>query len=249
MHVRDAKLGITVNRSAFLAAPLTSDGRPDGARAAEIDPSGLATVPAPGGTFQPIPDALSKKAGREAAVKALREHVYRTFQVQVDLHPGLGLARGDRETRETFVSRCQAEAGRRLGAEEQTIVAEHAPEIAKLNDRLVTLQSKLASGEAELANLPGAMGAAIIGLAFGKRSAQRTDTERNKVLARVEKIRSDVVMTEAELRAAIASRDARVIAARQKPARVASEVETRTLAPKKADVDVSGITLAWGVEP
>ncbi len=247
-HARDAKLGAAVTRTVLVAAPLGADGRPDTARAAHIDASSLATMPASGAAFRPIPDALFKKAGQEAASKAIREHVYRTLEVTVDVHEGLGLVRGDGETRESFADRCQKEAFKQAGSAEQAVMQKAAPKIAKLSDRLHTIQAKLAGAEAEMNSLPGTMTTALIGLAVGRGTVRQAESQRGKVMARIEKLRGEWNEADTGLRAAVAERDTEIMGLRQGVQRAASAITAVSLKPKKNDVEITALAIAWGVE-
>ncbi len=247
-HVRDAKLGAAVTRTVLVAAPLGEGGRPDTARAANIDASSLATIPADGAAFRPIPEALFKKAGQEAASKAIREHVYRTLEVTVDVHEGLGLVRADGETREAFAERCQKEALRQAGSAEQAVMQKAAPKIAKLSDRLHTIQAKLAGAEAEMNSLPGTMTTALIGLAVGRGSVRQAESQRGKVMTRIEKLRGEWNEADTALRATVAERDTEIMGLRQGVQRAASAITSVSLKPKKNDVEITALAIAWGVE-
>ncbi len=247
-HVRDTKLGAAVTRTVLVAAPLGTDGRPDTARAANIDVSSLTTLPAPGAAFRPIPEALFKKAGQDAASKAIREHVYRTLDVTVDVHAGLELVRNDGEPREAFVDRCQKEAYRQAAAAEQAVMQKAAPKIAKLSDKLHTIQAKLAGAEAEMNSLPGTMTTALLGLAVGRGTVRQTESQRGKVMTRIEKLRGEWNQAETDLRAAVAERDAAIGGLRQSVSRAAAEITSATLKPKKTDVEITALAIAWGVE-
>lgn len=247
-HARDAKLGAAITRTVFLAAPLGPDGRPDTARAASIDPSALSAAPSPRAKFRPLPEALFKKAGQDALTRSLREHVYRTLDVTVDAHAGLGLVRADGEARDAFAHRCHAEAMKQAAAAEQAVMQRSAPKIAKQNDRLLATQAKLRGAEAELQSLPGTVTTALIGLAVGRGTVRSAESERNKVIARMEKLRAEWNEAETTLRALVAERDAEIAGLRHAATRAASEITSHTLKPKKNDVEITGLAIAWGVE-
>lgn len=247
-HVRDAKLGAAVTRTLLLAAPLGLDGRPDTTRAAHIDTSALATTPASGATFRPLPESLFKKTGQEAATKALREHLYRTLEITVEVHEGLGLTRADNESREAFAERCRQEAQRQAASSEQAAMQKAAPKIAKLSDKMHSIQAKLAGAEAEMNSLPGSMTTALIGLAVGRGTVRSTETQRNKIFARIEKLRGEMSQADTELRAAVAERDAEIHGLRSAAFRSSGEIVARALKPKKNDVEITALAIAWGVE-
>ena len=247
-HARDAKLGAAITRTLLIAAPLGPDGKPDTARAASLDPSALAGAPVAGARFRSLPEALFKKAGQDAVSKSLREHVYRTLEITVDVHAGLGLVRADGETREAFAHRCHAEAHRQATAAEQAVMQKSAPQIAKQNDRMLAIQAKLRGAEAELGSLPGSVATALIGFAVGRSTVRGAESQRTKVIARMEKLRGEWNDAETSLRALVAQRDAEIAGLRHATTRTASEITSRTLKPKKNDVEITGLAIAWGVE-
>jgi hypothetical protein len=247
-HARDAKLGAAITRSLLIAAPLGPDGRPDMARAASIDPSALAASPTDGAAFRPIPDALFKKAGQDAAARAVREHVYRTLEVPIEAHEGLGLTRADGEPREAFAERCRVEAMKRAAAAEHAVLQKSAPKVAKLHDKMQSVEAKLAGAGAELNSLPGTMTTAIIGLAVGRGTVRQAESQRGKILTRIEKLRAEKHETETGLRALIAERDAEIAGLRHAATRTASEITSRAWRPKKNDVEITQLAIAWGVE-
>ncbi|MEZ4300255.1 MAG: DUF87 domain-containing protein [Polyangiaceae bacterium] len=247
-HVRDAKLGVSVTRTSLLAAPLGIDGRPDLARAAAIDAAALATSPTKGAAFRPLPEVLFKKAGQDTVLRTLREHVYRTTEIAVDVHETLGLTRAENEPREAFAERCRAEAMKESARTEHAVMAKAAPKIAKLHDRIRATQAKLVGAEAELNALPGAMTTALIGFAVGRGSVRQAESQRGRIMTRIEKLRTEVSQADTDLRSVIAERDTEIATLRQTAARTAGSITTRTFQPKKNDVEITALAIAWGVE-
>lgn len=247
VHMRDAKLGAAVTRTVLVAAPLGPDGRPDVTRAASLDPAALASAPAAGAAFQQVPDALFRKTGQDAAARAMREHVYRTMEVTLDAHEGLGLTRSDGETREAFAERCRAEAMKQAASAEHTVMQRSTPKVAKLHDRMQSIQAKLAGADAELNSLPGAVTTALLGFAVGRGSVRQAESQRSKVLARIEKLRGEMHETESALRALVAERDAEIAGLRHGATRAAAAITSRSLKPKKNDIEVTALAIAWGV--
>jgi hypothetical protein len=77
----------------------------------------------------------------------------------------------------------------------------------------------------------------------------RPSRQRGEVITRLEKLRSEEQQVEAARGALLAQRDAAILQLRQGVLEVAGRLSTRTLRPKKTDVELSGLTLAWGAEP
>jgi hypothetical protein len=246
-HVRDDKLGIALNRSRTVVAPLAATGGPDMTRVADVDRTRLGAAPAAGARYQPVPAALFRQKARQAAERALRDHVYRTLEVTVDCHRDLALVRGEGEAPQAFVERCHAEALRRVSTLAQELQAKHAPKLAKLSARLSAAQGAVAQAEGDVAAAPGAVGAALVGVVAGARAGQRLHTQQARAAARLDKAKSGLEAAAAALRAAVSERDAALATLGQMPAQVHLGIETRRLAPKKRDIEVTEVGIAWAV--
>ncbi|WP_438031022.1 helicase HerA-like domain-containing protein [Sorangium sp. So ce233] len=244
-HLRDAKLGVTLNQSQLLAAPLLPDGRPDLARVTRLDPSLLAASPAPGARFAELPAPLAKRAAAQAAARALREHAYRTAEATVAVHKELGLAQAEGEPLEAFAARCRAAAARLAAAEQQQVIGRFAPRIARLGERIAAAKARYDQAEAEVAALPGAVGAALLGLVAGRDTARRAGTQRDKAAAKLSRARQEWTEADAALRDLHAAQAAELSALEQLPLRAGEGIETKRLVPKKNDVEVAYVALAW----
>ncbi|WP_437961567.1 helicase HerA-like domain-containing protein [Sorangium sp. So ce119] len=244
-HLRDTKLGVTLNQSQLLAAPLLPDGRPDLARVTRLDPSLLSASPAPGARFAELPAPLAKRAAAQAAARALREHAYRTTEATVAVHRELGLAQAEGEPLEAFAARCRAAAARLAAAEQQQVIGRFAPRIARLGERIAAAKARYGQAEAEVAALPGAVGAALLGLVAGRDTARRAGTQRDKATAKLERARQEWTEADAALRDLHAAQAAELSALEQLPLRAGEGIETKRLVPKKNDVEVAYVALAW----
>ncbi|WP_437683903.1 ATP-binding protein [Sorangium sp. So ce131] len=244
-HLRDTKLGVALNQRQILAAPLLADGRPDLARVTRLDPALLSASPAPGARFTALPAPLAKRSGALAAARALREHAYRTTEAAVAVHKELGLTQGEGEPLQAFADRCRAAAARRAGAEQQEVTGRYAPRIARLRERIAAAKARYEQAEAEVAALPGAVGAAILGLVAGRGTARRAETQRDKASARTERARQEWTEADAALRDLHAAQAAELAALEQLPLRAGEGIETKRLVPRKNDVEVDFIAVAW----
>jgi hypothetical protein len=248
-HLRDAKLGVSLNHTFLVGAPLGADGRLDTTRAVPLDPATLSSEPSANVPFSSLPEGLSKKTTQASLVKALREHVYRSMTLTVDVHEELGLVRGDSELPAAFAVRCRDAATKAAFVEEQRLAQKLAPKLAVLDDRRDTVRAQRAGAEAEVASLPGSVATALLGLAVGRGTVRKTESQRGRAEVRLEKLRSEEQQVEAARGALLAQRDAAILQLRQGVLEVAGRLSTRTLRPKKTDVELSGLTLAWGAEP
>ncbi|WP_437494641.1 helicase HerA-like domain-containing protein [Sorangium sp. So ce1014] len=244
-HLRDTKLGVALNRSQLLAAPLLPDGKPDLSRVTRLDPSLLSPSPVAGARFAELPAPLAKRTAAQAAARALREHVYRTTEAAVAVHRELGLAQAEGEPLEAFAARCRAAAARLAAAEQQQVIGRFAPRIARLGERIAAAKARYDQAEAEVAALPGAVGAALLGLVAGRDTARRAGTQRDKATAKLERARQEWTEADAALRDLHAAQGAELSALEQLPLHAGEGIETKRLVPRKNDVEVAFVALAW----
>lgn len=243
-HVRDAKLNVQVNRTVRAMAPLTSEGRPDTARGRVFDPSRFAGTPVPGLQYAPLPDALFRKNGPAAVVRALRDEVYRSLQVSVQVHRGLGLVSSPEESAQAFAQRVAAEALRQGQIAHTEILQRHAPKVQRAADAVAVARAALAAAE-QASPTGGALAAAAAFMRGGRRALQRIETQQDRQAARVAKAREDLAHAEADLREALAKRDADLAAVARQAQLAPAEIETRNLAARKEDIEVTEVGVAW----
>jgi hypothetical protein len=243
-HLRDAKLGVQATRTVRAMAPLTPEGRLDTARGRLFDPTRfLASAPS-GAPFGPLPDALFRKGGSAAVERTLREEVYRSLVVPVQTHRDLGLVASPDETPAAFAQRCMTEATRRARIAHDEVTTRHAPRIQKMNDRVGHLQSTLQTIAAS-SPTGGALATVAAALTGGKRAVRRLETHQDKIATKREKAAADLARAQADLREAVAKRDAELAEVAREAQNVGAGVETRTLAAKKDDIEVTEVGVAW----
>ncbi len=247
-HVRDTKLNVQANRTLRAMAPLTPEGRPDTARGRVFEPPRFAAAALPGGRYAPLADALFRKNGPAAVARVLRDEVYRSLQVTVSTHKAMGLVSGPDEGAPAFAQRVVAEATRLAQAAHQEVVTRHAPRVQRATDDVTNARNAAAAAEQALPT-GGALATAAAFMRGGKRALQRLETQQDRQAARAAKAREDVADAEATLREVVAKRDAELAeVARQAQAAVGA-IETRTIAAKKDDIEVTEIGVVWVPAP
>jgi hypothetical protein len=247
-HVRDAKLNVQVNRTLRAMAPLTPEGRPDTARGRVFDPGRFTAAAASGARYAPLADALFRKNGPAAVTRALRDEVYRSFQVSVQLHRGLNLVASPDEPPAAFAQRVTAEAIRQGQIAHQEALQRHAPRVQRATDDVANAR-RAADAAAQALPAGGALATAAAFMRGGQRALQRLETQQDRQSARATRAREDLAEAEAALREAIAKRDAELATIAREAQTAAAEVETRTLAAKKEDIEVTELGVAWVAAP
>ncbi len=246
-HVRDARLGVQVNRVIRAMAPLTDDGRPDTTKGRVFDPA-LFSAPAAAARHAPLAEALFRKNGAANVAKALRDEVYRSLQVTVQTHKDLSLVAGNDESPQAFAQRVTAEAMRLAATAAQEITARYAPRIQKAADDVNHARQALAALES---NLPsgGTLATAAALLRGGKRALARLETQQDRMATQIARARRDVADAEATHRELIAKRDAEVATVERDARSAPAAIESRALAAKKDDIEVTEIGVAWVPTP
>ena len=243
-HVRDAKLNVQANRTVRAMAPLTPEGRPDTARGRVFDPARFAAAPAPGARYAPLADALFRKNGPAAVARALRDEVYRSLQVTVLTHRALGLVSAPDEPAAAFAQRVAAEAARAGQAAHAEALQRHAPKVQRAADEVTAARAALAASEQALPT-GGALATAAAFMRGGQRALQRLETQQDRQAARAAKARDDLAHAEAALREAVAKRDADLAAVAREAQAAPGEVESKTIAAKRDDIEVTEVGVAW----
>lgn len=243
-HVRDAKLNVQANRTLRAMAPLTPEGRPDTARGRVFEPARFAAAPLPGGRYAPLADALFRKNGPAGVARVLRDEVYRSLQVSVSMHRGLGLVSGPDESPSAFAQRVTAEATRQAQAAHQEVTTRHAPKLQRAADDVTNARNAAAAAEQALPT-GGALATAAAFMRGGQRALQRLETQQDRQAARAAKARQDVADAEAALREAVAKRDAELAEVARQAQGAAAAIEQKTIAAKKDDIEVTEIGVAW----
>lgn len=243
-HLRDARLGVQLTRALSAMAPLGDDGRPVTAQGRLFDPQRFGPSPGPYSAFAPLPEALFRKGGVAAVERVLRDEVYRTIQVALYTHKGLAMVSGDGESLADFQRRVVLEAQRRAVNAVAAEQVKHGPRLQRASDDVAAARAAL-DALAREAPAGGAVASVSALIRGGQRALQRLETQQDRQAARRLKLEGTLVDAENALRAAIATRDAAVATLEREALAEGQQVETRTLAAKRDDIEVQSLTLVW----
>lgn len=172
--------GRTIDRVRFFAAPLGPDGKPDIAQAVDLEASWVQHQAVPGARYAPIPEFLKKRTGAAAAEKAMKEHAFRTLELKLAVHPGLGLAQRDGESPEVFQNRV-LEAARLQGEVlERELRTKRASKLAKLQEKYESAKTAVDEADSALRAAPGDLSTILVGMVADKGTAKRMASQRTK---------------------------------------------------------------------
>jgi hypothetical protein len=263
VYFRDARLGADESQDvSLMVAPAADGAGPDWDRAEEAGraEADLERIPADGATFAPLPSGATGGRNYDAWRRSLADSLYRTRSLELMRSPSQGLTsrpgeserdfrvrlkQASREWRDAAVEKLRQKYAARLNAlAERARRAEQAVAREASQARQSTLQTAISVGTTVLGAIFGrkTISAGTIGRATtAARGAGRVYKESQDV-GRAEEtvaaVRQQREELEAELRAETAELEARLDPATE-------ELETVGIRPKKSDIDVRGVALAW----
>lgn len=262
VHLESAKVGVAELVEARRSVALGETGLVDwlAAEEVEIDEADLEASPPPNARFAPLPDRAQKKGSYAGWEKDFGEALYRTVHLDLlrapdfDLisRPGeserdfrVRLADAAREARDVAVEAARRKAAPKLEALEERIRrAEARVEAEKQQAATKKLETAISIGSTMLGALFGRrkLSSTTLGrAATSARSASRSMKEARDVELAAESVES-LRRKQEELAAEIQD-DLSQVAARYDPA--GATLETVTVKPRKADVQVRRVVLAW----
>ncbi|MGH9382440.1 MAG: ATP-binding protein [Thermoanaerobaculia bacterium] len=224
----------------------------------EVGEEGLGAEPALALPFAPLPAAASRKASYGQWEKALTSWLYNERRLELLRAPGVGLTSEAGESREAFLERVREAVKAQRGPKETALDEKLRSDLARLDERIQKATANLAKQEEQVAhqkrNAWIHLGTTVLGGVLGRRrssglgsaarsysrvGAEKQDVERAQgELAALERQREE---REHEHEEALRELDRAIDAAGQ-------ELETVALAPRKADIRVRLLTLAWRPE-
>lgn len=266
VHYVDAKRGIDHNEEVPLLAPLAADGSVDwyAAEPAELSAGDLETEPVPGARFARLPDPAVKAKSYDSWRKALEDCLYRTRRCELFRSDALGAVSQPGESERDFRIRLNQAAREKRDEQVDALRRKHGTKITQLDDRIRRArqekEKQAAQASQQTLSTVISAGSAVLGMFFGRkrmstaagtavRGVGRTYQERQDVsraeenIEALEKQKAELL---AELEAAVDDLEERF-----DPEEI--ELEVLGLKPRKTDVEVRLVTLAWapkrGQEP
>jgi hypothetical protein len=263
VYFADAKSGANQEQSLCLLAPLSDElvaADWSTAEEADVDPADLESEPQPGAAFAPLPSAASKAKNYEAWKKQFAESLYRGRTVDLFRCGELKLSSNPGESERDFRVRLQQAARESRDAAKEELRQRYAPKLAALQERRrraeQAVQREQEQASASKWNTAISVGTTILGAFLGRkaisagtigkattaaRGASRTYKESQDVARAGETVQA-IDQQIADLQAQF---DADVNAAQSACDPGTMPLEKVSLKPKKTDISVSALVLAW----
>jgi hypothetical protein len=205
--------------------------------------------------FAPLPEEANTARELKSIGQDLSNWLYYNSKLSLTAHAELDLVQHPGETERAFKIRLQQAARERRDAEVDALEHKYAGRIDKLQDSLRRKERELAADEAEHAarsreELLG-VGETVLGLFMGRRSTSaisRAATKRrmtSKAKIEIEDTRDEI----ADLQGEVAKLEAELKQATDEITQrwdgVLDDLTTQELAPRRSDVEVNLVALAW----
>ncbi|HKE00573.1 MAG TPA: DUF87 domain-containing protein [Planctomycetota bacterium] len=263
---RDAKLGIdATSDAAYLAIPGSGPVAVDWDSATSISlaEGDLESEPAAAAGFASPPSDLAKAKSYDAWKRAFAEWLFRTQTLERLRSPSLGETSRPGEAERDFRLRLQHAARERRDAAVEALRRKHAPKIAALQERVRRAQQAVEaqSAQARDAKMQTVLsfGTALLSAFLGRKAVSATSVGKASSAFRgvgrsmresgdvaraeetVESLRRQQADLEVELQAEVGELEA-------KGDPLNETLEKAVVRPKKADVSVRLLALAWAPE-
>jgi hypothetical protein len=258
VRITDRASGVNASDRYTFLVPLGRLAQlPDFAQAnmrSDIDIATLQLEPLPTAAFAPLPSGINGRWMKQAE-RLLIEHVYRFGVTEIFFNRTLKLYGQPGETQLEFRERCETSAREKRNAEAQKVRAQYERRMQTLQDRVAREHRELAQDRTELGGrqreeLLGGV-ESLFNFVFGRRQSYAVAFGARR-RREVESAQQDVRESEAAI--AKLQQDLRAVAGEYKDAlnalsdkwmRALSDVTQVPLAPKKSDIFVDVVALAW----
>jgi hypothetical protein len=264
VYFTDTRTGVDQEQELCLLAPLTDNivaAEWSSADEVNFDEAELDRDPADGGAaFAPIPSSAGKAKSYDTWKKQFADSLYRGRSLQLFKSASLKQTSKPGESERDFRVRLQQAARERLDAEKDKLRQRYAPKFVTLQERLRRAQQAV-EREREQAtaskwNTAVSIGATVLGAFLGRRRTSIGTVGRATTAARgagrVYKESQDIARageTVEAVQAQIDALNAQVAEEVNQLTRLmdpsAEALETVTLKPKKTNISVRSIVLAW----
>jgi hypothetical protein len=247
------ELGLLVQAGDLGAVVRWADADP-----VDLRPRDLERDPEPDARFGPLSEELNTAAKIKAFGKDFGEYLYREQELEIFYNPVLELYGRPGEAERDFHVRAQQVARENRDAEVEKLRQKAEREVDRLEERLAREERDLAREEAQYdarkreelisagESLVGLLG--VFGGRRSSRSLSRAATKRRltaEAKADVSEAEAAVERLEEQIEELRQEMEADADAITRKWADTLDEIETYTVHPRRVDVDVQVVTLAW----
>ncbi len=263
LHFVDARRDIDVWQTTNWLAPFGDDGREVDWAAARVMADArerLRRSPLPDAAFGDLPAAAMRAASFKAWSKSLTAHLHETERLEILWCPALKTIAAPGETEAAFRLRLSQPLREQRDLALETLRRKQAPKLIALRDRISRAAERERRERGQLqqqrATAAVSLGASLLGAVFGRkvlsagnigraasaaRAAGRVDREAADVAGAVDNLR-ELQERGAALEAECLA-ELEALAGQYDPAAIS--VETIAVAPRKSDIGIGLLAIAW----
>jgi phage host-nuclease inhibitor protein Gam len=259
----DTKARIDETRQVSLVTPLTSDAIPvswDRAQPAGFDPADLSPDLPAHGTFKELPGPASKAKNYADWSKAFVAWISTNETLDIFKSPSLGLVSNAGESEGDFRIRLQQAARERRDTEVTRLRQKYAPKVAGLQERLRRAQQSVEKEQQQSSEQKTqaaiSIGASVLGALFGRKTLSASNVGRVTTAARgmgriaresqdIARAQQNVTAIQEQLNELEASVQADIAAIEATYHPQTEPLDTISLKPKRAGVQVRLVALTW----
>ncbi|HWM90751.1 MAG TPA: ATP-binding protein [Thermoanaerobaculia bacterium] len=262
VHYVEPKAGIDHAEDLFLLATLQGAGETDwyAAESVEVEKESLEPDPVDGARFCPLPAPAARARSYDGWRKGLEDCLYRTRRLEVFRSANFGALSQPGETERDFRIRLGDQARERRDEQIEALRRKHGPKVAQFQDRIRRAEQSREKQEAQASSQTWhtviSAGTAVMGALFGRktfsygnvnragsamRSVGRTFQERKDVAhaeENIESLKKQLADLNTELETEVDRLEERLDPE-------AEELEILGLKPRRKDIEVRILTLAW----
>jgi hypothetical protein len=203
--------------------------------------------------FAPVPERANTARELKSIAADLSDWLYYNSRLPIAVHPELDIAQEPGESERAFKIRVKQAARERRDAEVDALEEKYAIRVEKLEDKLRKKERELQSDEADhqarkqeellgasetVFSMLGGRRRSLSRVASRRRMTRKARLEMEETKEEIAEIEEDITELEAEL-----SEDAAEIT--QEWDNAMDKVTTQELKPRRTDVDVQMVALAW----
>ena len=223
----------------------------------DVDPNDLERQPEPEASFGPVPSELNTASKIKAFGKDFSDYLYREEGLDLYYNPTLKCYSQPGESERDFKIRAQQMAREKRDAEVEKLRQKYQSKLDRLETRLAREEQELKEDQAEYEARKReeliSAGESVIGMLgiFGRRSSSAVSKAARKrrmtttARADIEESEEEIARLQAEIEELRQEMQEEATAITEKWAATLDEIESYTVKPRRSDVQVELVTLAW----
>ncbi len=215
--------------------------------------TGPTAVEGEGPYFAPAPENANSATELKRIARAAKDWLYRNERLTLKVHRALGIVKRPDEREKTFRLNIRQAARERRDEEIDKLQAKYQKKLDKLEAKLRKLQTELAQDEAEYeARKREALittGETVLSFFMGRRRRVTTIATKQRLAAKakmeIEETKQEIADLQEEMKELEAELEEAIDDIRQRWEDALDDIEEVEVKPRKSDVDVSLVALAW----